>query len=116
MAASEVLSRRSGGLLSGSSVKPFAPRLVGEGKTSARRDGGAFCASLFQIVLPHGNDALFDGPRPIPDPFGPQDVASVPDEVIYEEDGEICSLVLFDEVRCSGCWASFSHEVRRVGF
>lgn len=116
MAASEVLSRRSGGLPNGSSVKPFTPKLVGEGKTSARRDGGAFCASLFQIVLPHGNDALFDGPRPMPDPLGPHDAVSAPDEAVCEEVGERCSLMLFEGVRCNECWASFSHDVRRMGF
>ena len=40
-------------------------RVVGEGSTSVRREGGTFCASLLHIALPHGIDVLEEWPRPV---------------------------------------------------
>ena len=62
-----MLSRESGGLrMACSSLKPAVPggtNDVGDGSTSVSRCGGPLCESLFHIVFPHGNEALFECPR-----------------------------------------------------
>lgn len=93
IADSAVLSRLKGGLASGASLKkleePEGMTVVGDGNTSLRRAGGPFWASLFQIPLDQGNDALFECPRPLVEPLvGPifegHEVGSVAGVVGYE--------------------------------
>ena len=123
MEASAALSRLTGGLASGASPKkpeePEGTTVVGDGRTSLRRAGGPFCASLFQIPLDQGKEALLECPRPPVEPlvgtiFEGQEVGSVAGVVGYELTD--VKVPLNEPLRCGACWTSLSHEVRRTGF
>ena len=72
MADSTACSREKVGLSNGSSIKEpddeGGTKVVGEGSTSVKRDGGPFCASLLQIALPHGTEVLEEWTRPVTEP------------------------------------------------
>lgn len=95
--------------------------VVGDGKTSVRRCGGPFWGSLFQMVLPQGNDVLVAWPRPIVDPVVeltplPQGIWSLEGAVELGLAGENGPLPPREPLRVGCCCVSVSQDGRRVGF
>jgi hypothetical protein len=84
------LSRRVEALVKDSSNDPRGPEPVGEGRTSDKRDGGPLDGSLFQMLLPHGDDVLLECVRPEADCCEVHELASPADpnpcELVEESD------------------------------